>query len=96
MDYTGQSIAANYIQGFEGVGGKLHFSEDGMEFRPHSINIQKPTPFIPYKEIKTISKRNTLGLVPNGILVTTINNDEHKFVVYKRQNIIAFLQQKQH
>ncbi|TDL98097.1 hypothetical protein ERX27_05320 [Macrococcus brunensis] len=91
MNYVGQSVKANYIKGFESIGGNLHFYDDGFEFKPHALNIQKHNPFIYYNDISSVSKRNTLGLVPNGILVSTKDGTEHKLVVFNRQHIMRFL-----
>ncbi len=93
-DYTGQSIAANYFKRIEAVGGKLFFDETGMTFKSHAINIQSGETRIQYDQISRISKRNTLGIVPNGMLIFTKDGFEHKFVINHREDVIAFLMNK--
>lgn len=93
-DYTIKPIPANYIRGMEGVGGKVVFDNTGLTFYPHAINIQRAEEQIDYCNIKEVKKRNTLGLVPNGIAIVTKDGHEHKFVVYDRSSLIEFLQSK--
>lgn len=93
-EYTGTSIAANYFRGFEGVGGKLIFDETGMTFQSHAFNIQSGQTRIQYDQIRSVAKRNTLGIVPNGMSVFTIDGFEHKFVIYHREDVIAFLMER--
>lgn len=93
-NYFGKKIFANCIRGFEAVGGKLHFDETGMSFHSHSFNIQKGDTRIEYHDIIRLKKRNTLGLVPNGISVITRDGIEHKFVIYHRTSVIAYLTSK--
>lgn len=93
-DYTNSKIAANYFCGPEAVGGHIFFDESGMTFRSHSLNIQTGETRILYADIVRISKRNTLGIVPNGISVLDRNGFEHKFVINRREQVIQFLQSK--
>lgn len=87
-------VNANMIRGLESVGGRLHFESHRMVFRPHLINIQRGGTVVPYADIASVRKRNTLGLVPNGLLVTTKDGDEYKLVVWNRSKIIAFLDEQ--
>ena len=93
-NYIGNSIAANYFRGFEAVGGKMEFDETGLTFKSHALNIQAGKTRIGYSQIDKITKRNTLGIVPNGISIFTKDNFEHKFVVKNRSSVIALLQSK--
>ena len=92
-DYSGRSILANYFRGMEGVGGKLHFDEEGLTFVSHAFNIQTGETRIDYKQIKSVAKRNTLGIFPNGMSIFTNDGIEHKFVIYKRTVVIEFINQ---
>lgn len=93
-DFNGMAILANYFRGIEAVGGKLYFDETGMTFKSHKLNIQTGNTRIEYRDIQEISKRNTLGIVPNGMAVITRDGYEHKFVIYNRKEVIRFLQNK--
>ncbi|MFC5467541.1 hypothetical protein ACFPPD_02355 [Cohnella suwonensis] len=86
--------AANLFRGIESVGGWLHASETRMKFVPHALNIQSAPLDIPYADIASIAKRNTMGIVPNGILLTLKSGARHKFVLYKRSSFIAFVNGK--
>lgn len=93
-DYIGNNIFANYFRGIEAVGGKIYFDEMGLTFKPHALNIQKGETRIEYSQIVKVTKRNTLGIVPNGISIFTNDNFEHKFVIYHRNSVIEFLQSR--
>lgn len=94
MDYYGKSIAANYFMDFEAVGGKIYFDEHGFTFKPHALNIQTGNTRIEYKNISAIQKSNTLGIVPNGMLVFTKDGVKHRFVINNRKKVIEFLESK--
>lgn len=90
-DYSGTSILANYYRGIEAVGGKLYFDETGMTFKSHAINIQTGETRIEYRDMHKAAKR---GIIPTGMSVFTKDGFEHKFVVYHRKDVIAFLESK--
>lgn len=90
-NYVGSSIAANYFRGIEAVGGKIYFDETGFVFNSHSFNIQTGETRIDYSQITSVGTRNTLGIVPNGMVVITKDKKEHKFVIYNRKCVIEFL-----
>ncbi len=93
-DYIGKSINANYFRGIEAVGGKITFDEMGLVFKSHSFNLQTGETRIDYSQIRAINKRNTLGIVPNGIAIVTKDDINHKFVINNRNKVIRFLMQK--
>ncbi|MDD3220873.1 MAG: hypothetical protein EOM34_12020 [Clostridia bacterium] len=93
-DYCNTDILANYFRGPEAVGGKIYFDETGMTFKSHKLNIQRGETRIEYRDICKVGKRNTLGLVPNGIYVFTRDGFEHKFVIYSRKAVLEYLQSK--
>ena len=37
---------------------------------------------------------NNLGFIPNGMLVSTKNGLDYKFVVWKRKELMAFIKEK--
>ncbi|MBO3444358.1 hypothetical protein [Clostridium sp. CCUG 7971] len=94
-DYIGKKIQANYFRGIEAVGGHIYFDKTGLTFSSHKLNVQTGEARIEYKDINSVTKRNTLGIVPNGISILTNDNFEHKFVSYKRKLIIEFLEHMQ-
>ena len=89
-DYCGKSVLANYYRGIEAVGGKLFFDDLGMTFRSHALNIQTGETRIEYADIQKAEKRGAL----TGISVFTKDGFEHKFVVYHRKDVVAFLNGK--
>lgn len=85
---------ANLFRGIESVGGKILFYKDKMVFKSHSFNIQTGDTIIVYSQIQSMKKVNTIGLVPNGLLITLQDGQQHKFVVYNRSEIIDFLSKR--
>ena len=87
-DYRGQTIPANYYRGLEAVGGKLSFDDTGMTFHSHAFNIQTGEARIEYKDI---DRAQTRGLLTE-ISVFTKDGQDHRFVVYHRNDVIAYLE----
>lgn len=94
MEYCGKSISANYFRGREAVGGKIYFDEKGFTFKSHYFNIKTGDTRIEYIQIDNVKKRNTLGIIPNGISIYTRDGLEHKFVIYNREQVIEYIQSK--
>lgn len=90
-NFIGKAVSANLYRGIEAVGGKILFDKDGMAFVAHKLNIQSEKTFIFYKDIVEVKKKNTLGIVPNGLLVITSDGVSYKFVVNERNKIFEFL-----
>ena len=93
-DYVGESISANLFRGAESVGGAIHFEEDKLIFKSHKVNIQTGETEILYKDINSIDKTNTLGIIPNGMKITLENEEKYRFVLSNRENVIEFLNSK--
>ncbi|URN93783.1 MAG: GRAM domain-containing protein [Candidatus Pristimantibacillus lignocellulolyticus] len=87
-------VFANLFRGIESVGGKLKISDGSLLFTSHALNIQQGSTEIIIDQITSIKKRNTLGIVPNGMLITTRDGVEYKFVVWNRQRIIEFINKR--
>lgn len=93
-NFIGKTVPANLYRGIEAVGGKILFDKDGMAFEAHKLNIQSEKTFISYKDIVEVKKKNTLGIIPNGLVVIMNNGISYKFVVNKRNNIFEFLNEQ--
>lgn len=76
---------ANHFIKYEAVGGKLYLLTDKLQFQSHGFNIQNHGQVIELKQIKEVSFYNTLGLIPNGLAITTIGGQTEKFVVNGRR-----------
>ena len=76
---------ANHFKNIESVGGNLYLFSDKIQFKSHSINIQTHELIIDLKQIREVSFYNSLGLVPNGLLIETIDGKTEKFVVNDRK-----------
>ncbi|QDS38157.1 hypothetical protein FPS98_17910 [Brevibacillus brevis] len=87
-----ENIAANLFRGMEGVGGKLTITSERLYFQPHSLNIQTQPLELNIKDIAAVEKRNTLFVIPNGMKIKMHNGQEHKFVVWKRAEIIGMIE----
>jgi hypothetical protein len=87
-------VAANLFRGIEGVGGRMKITSRCVIFEPHSINLQKIPAEILLSDIVEVAKRNTMGLVPNGLLIRTKNGVEYKFVVWGRDKLIRIIESR--
>ena len=72
---------ANHFKGAEAVGGKLYLTDKRLVFKSHKFNIQNHELSINLLDIDKVDRYKTLGLVNNGLSVTTIENKTEKFVV---------------
>lgn len=76
---------ANHFRGIESVGGWLFLLEEGLYFKSHSMNFQNHELIIPLNQIKEVKATLTLGLIPNGLKIITVDNVHERFVLYKNQ-----------
>ena len=81
--------AANHFKGMESVGGRLYLTNRRLIFRSHSLNIQTHEESYRLDDIVAIVRRNTLGIVPNGIAVRLVDGREERFVVNGRGDWIS-------
>ena len=90
-DFTNKNINANYLQGLQTLTGKLFFYDDGFVFKADSVNgvINKGKTL--YKDIKTVNKRNTMGIIPNGLSVVLNNGEELVFVASNRNEVREYM-----
>lgn len=79
---------ANHFKGKESVGGWLILTPDEIIFTSHSFNIQKHKTTIQLKEIADLKAVSNLGIIPNGIKITTTSGNKEKFVVNNRKKWI--------
>jgi hypothetical protein len=85
-------VAANLFRGPEAVGGRMQITTHRILFKPHAINFQKEPAEIDLEDVVDVGKRNTLGIVPNGMYVRTKDSKEYRFVVWGRANLIKIIQ----
>ena len=79
---------ANHFKGKESVGGWICLTDNEIIFKSHNFNIQKHQTIIPLNQIAEVKTSLTLGFVPNGLQIITINGVVEKFVVNKRKTWI--------
>lgn len=89
-----KSIPANVFIGRMAVGGKMMVTEKAIRFRPHRFNLVTQDMAVAISDISTVSKCKTLGIVPNGTLVTLNSGQEIRFVVNKRSRLIELITRK--
>jgi hypothetical protein len=82
------TASANLWRGTEAVGGRLTLSRSGLEFRAHAFNRQPEPLEIPIDEIVEVRRTRTMGIIPNGLAVTTKLGLEVRFVVGDRDRFI--------
>ncbi len=80
-----RSGGANHFINGEAVGGKLYLFTDKLQFQSHGYNFQNHGQIINLEEIKDVSFYNTLGLIPNGLAITTHAGQTEKFIVSSRR-----------
>lgn len=86
-----KNVAANLFRGIEAVGGRMKITSQRVLFEPHEFNFQTKSAEILLEEITEVQKINTLGIVPNGLLIRTKTGEDYRFVVWKRKQLIALL-----
>jgi len=86
-------VGANMFRGIEAVGGRMKITDRRILFEPHSFNLQPQPADIPLDQVAEVRKRNTLFVVPNGILVRLKSGVQYKFVVWGRGRLIALIRQ---
>jgi len=80
---------ANHFKGIESVGGKMFLTNQRLYFKSHSFNIQVHDLSISILEIRSLGKRNTFGIFPNGLFIELKNGKKEIFVVYRRKKWIS-------
>jgi len=79
------SGGANHFVKREAVGGKLYLLSDRLQFQSHNFNIHNHGLVLYVTQIKEVRFYNTLGLIPNGLAITTLEGRTEKFVVNNRR-----------
>ncbi len=87
-------IPANYFRGMEAVGGHIFLDDKGLSFKPHMLNIQKEELRIEFSDMRAVERRKTYGLIPNGIVVYTKDDKQHKFVVHRAKKVAEDIRSK--
>ena len=85
---------ANHFKGIEGVGGRLYLTNRRLIFKSHKLNIQNHQLSIDLSDIKQVDRYKMLGLVNNGLALTTIPDKTEKFVVEKIEKWVKILTDK--
>lgn len=83
---------ANMFRGIESVGGRIKITTKKVIFKSHALNIQRTTEEIPLNNIESVTKRNTMGIIPNGISIKLKSGVEYKFVVTGREELISLIE----
>lgn len=83
---------ANLFQNkFIAVGGKLFLTESRLIFNSHKYNLQNEATSIIRENIADIAERKSMGIIDNGLRVTTKDNLTYDFVINNRQVLIDYL-----
>jgi len=69
----------------------LKITNRRVVFEPHTLSLQKNQAEILLTDIAAVSKRNTGGLFPNGMLIRTKGGVEYKFVLWGRDKLIDLI-----
>jgi hypothetical protein len=76
---------ANHFRGLEAVGGRLVLTNERLLFASHPFNVQTHEWAVSRTDVLDAGPVSTLGVVPNGLLVTTRSGDAERFVVSDRE-----------
>lgn len=85
-------VAANLTRGVEAVGGRIRITDLRVLFEANALNLQTMSAEIPLSQIAEVRPRNTLFVVPNGLLIKLKSGVEYKFVTWNRSQLMALLQ----
>lgn len=72
---------ANHFKGLEGVGGYLWITDKRVHFASHSFNVQNHVWTASLSEVRDVQAVKTLGLIDNGLSITTDTAGNHRFVL---------------
>lgn len=90
-DYTNKTINANCLQGLQTLTGKLTFEKDGFIYKADSVNGAVNKGKILYADILKVNKKNTFGLIPNGLSIILKNHTEIVYVINCRNEVFNYL-----
>lgn len=82
---------ANHFKGIEAAGGKLYLTNKRLIFKSHKFNFQNHQLSIGLTDINNVTRYKTLGMVNNGVVVTTVNGMKEKFVVEQVEEWVTYL-----
>lgn len=80
---------ANLWRGVESVGGRLTLANGTLSFRAHAVNIQTGALDLRVADVASTRRYRSMGVIPNGLAVTTTSGVEYRFVVGHRDRFIA-------
>lgn len=86
------SVAATFFNGENKIEGRLKISKELLVFAATSTPERLFKKEIPIKEIGDICKKNSLGVIPNIIILKTKDGD-YKFAVYAREHVVRIIEQ---
>ena len=87
-------VAANLFRGMEAVGGCITITSHRILFEAHAFNIQREPLEISLDNISEVRKINTLGIIPNGLLIRAKTGINYRFVVWKRKRLIPLIRSR--
>ena len=82
---------ANHFKGMEGVGGRLYLTNKRLVFISHKLNVQNHELSIDLGNIISIDRYKNAGLLNNGLIVTSRNNNVDKFAVEQAEEWVRKL-----
>ena len=81
-----RNIICDGVATIEGNGGWLFFTEYGLEFYPHQINLSQKNIIIPIKELKSVETKK------NQLIVNTSENLTFTIIVSHNKNWLKQIQ----
>lgn len=78
--------SANVWKRGEPVRGKLYLLEHAMIHQQEGYHLRPDTVIIELKNIESVTFKNYLGFIPNGLLIKTNDGEEYNLVVNRRKH----------
>ncbi|MCX7954498.1 MAG: hypothetical protein N3A01_04825 [Bacteroidales bacterium] len=85
------NVAATYYEGKNSWEGRLKLNSEYLVFLAKSKQERLKKIEILISEIIEVVKKNSLGIIPNVLIVKTCNNS-YTFHVYSREQVIKYIE----
>ena len=83
--------AANIKRRFEYAGGWVIVTDKAVVLKPHKLNISNKADRIELASITKVGKYKQFGLIPTGVVITTNDGQEYRFICWGRQKVIEII-----
>jgi hypothetical protein len=86
-------FGASLCLGIVKMGGRITLTNQRVLFEPNKMTPQSTALAIPLSAIESVVPSNSLGIVPDCIIIRCHSGEKHRFYVWGRKRIISMLQE---